>query len=62
MRIILAYDNDTADLAIQVMAAKSALDGGLQVGGVFGVRIGDRYYGIKRNKGSLRVYPQEKQS
>lgn len=59
MRVILDYDGDVADLAIQAMAAKSAIDGGIKEGGLFGVQIGERYYGIKRNKCSLRVYPQE---
>lgn len=62
MRVILVYNGDVSDLAIQAMAAKSAIDHGIKEGGIFGVQIGDRYYGIKRNKCSLRVYPQEQMS
>lgn len=47
------------DLVLQVQAAHAAITNGLGEGEIVGVRRDGKYFGIKRNKASVRVYPQE---
>jgi len=59
-RIILRYDGDDSDIARQATAATRALQDGLQPGGLYGVIVGGRSYGVKRNDaGSVSVFPSE---
>ena len=58
MRIII---EDSDDWVLQVRAARAAIEHGLEIGGIFGIKFGDgHHYGVKRNKESIRVYPQGK--
>lgn len=56
-RIII--DAKAGNLVLQVQAAHAAITNGLQEGDIVGVRRDGHYFGIKRNKASVRVYPQE---
>ena len=55
-RIII--DATKGYLVQQVEAAHAAITAGIEEGAVFGLRRGDKYFGVKRNKASVRVYPQ----
>lgn len=46
------------DLVLQVQAAHAAITNGLSEGDIIGVRRDGKYFGIKCNKGSVRVYQQ----
>jgi hypothetical protein len=60
MKIIL--DADKGDLILQVRAAKSGLKT-LKEGQVSGIAFeGGKFFGLKRNKDSIRVYPQQQGS
>ena len=57
---IILVDSGRDDLILQLRAAKEGLKVGLQEGEIFGVGFEDgSYYGVKRNKKSIRVYPQD---
>ena len=59
MRIII---EDRDDWILQVKAARSALKDGIELNGIYGISFeGGASYGVKRNKDSVRVYPQDKQ-
>jgi hypothetical protein len=47
------------DLVLQVQAAHAAITNGLSEGEIVGVRRDGKYFGIKCNKSSVRVYPQQ---
>jgi hypothetical protein len=49
------------DLILQVQAAQAAIESGIEEGGLFGMGKAGKFFGVKRNKGSVRVYPQEEQ-
>jgi hypothetical protein len=51
-----------SDLHIQVEAAKAAIEAGIEEGGLFGMGKGGKFFGVRRNKTSIRVYPQEEQN
>ena len=56
MRIIIEHRDDWL---LQVRAARAALRDGLAEGALYGIRFEDgSAYGVKRNKDSVRVYPQ----
>lgn len=54
MRIILGSDFNTAR---QLIAAHKAIEEGIEEGQVWGFLIEGEAIGVKRNKGSVRVYP-----
>ncbi len=57
MKIII---EDSEDWVLQVRAARSAISDGLKEGGLYGIAYADgSSYGVKRNKNSVRVYPQK---
>lgn len=47
------------DLMLQVQAAQAAIEQGIEEGGLFGMGKGGKFFGVKRNRTSVRVYPQE---
>lgn len=49
------------DLILQVQAASAAIEAGIEEGGLFGMGKGGKFFGVKRNKTSVRVYPQDGQ-
>lgn len=56
-RIII--DAKAGNLSLQVAAAHAAMNAGIAEGEILGMRKDGKYFGIKRNKTSIRVYPQE---
>lgn len=60
MKIIIEHRDDWL---LQVRAARAAIESGLEVGGLTGIGFENgSYYGVKRNKDSVRVYPQDNTS
>jgi lipid II:glycine glycyltransferase (peptidoglycan interpeptide bridge formation enzyme) len=56
MKIII---EDRDDYILQVRAARNALRDGITEGDLWGISFEDgSHYGVKRNKNSVRVYPQ----
>ena len=55
LRIIIEHGGDCA---CQIDAAEAAIAHGLAEGDVIGFRINGDFYSVKRNKRSIRVYPQ----
>lgn len=55
-RIII--DAKAGNLVLQVQAAHAAMTAGIEEGAIFGLRRDGKFFGVKRNKTSLRVYPQ----
>jgi hypothetical protein len=59
VRIILRYSPGSYDLTAQARAALTALEGNIQPGELWGVRIDGAAFGVKRNDaGSVSVFPQ----
>lgn len=58
MRLILDMDS-MESLHDQVSLAKTAMAGGIKEGEMWGAQTEGKLFGIKRNKGSIRVYPQQ---
>lgn len=56
-RIII--DAKAGNLILQVQAAHAAMTAGIEEGAIFGLRKDGKFFGVKRNKTSIRVYPQE---
>lgn len=56
-RIII--DATAGNLILQVEAAHAAITGGIEEGGLWGVGKNGKFYGVKRNHASVRVYPQK---
>ena len=56
-RIII--DAKAGNLVLQVQAAHAAITNGIKEGEIVGVRRDGHYFGIKCNRASVRVYPQE---
>lgn len=56
-RIII--DAKAGNLVLQVTAAHAAMNAGITEGEIIGMRKDGKYFGVKRNKTSIRVYPQE---
>jgi hypothetical protein len=56
-RIII--DAKAGNLVLQVKVAHAAITSGLKDGDIIGVRRDGPYFGVKCNKTSVRVYPQE---
>lgn len=59
MRIILEWVEDRESMLDQLNAARSALAGSIREREVWGFRINGSFFGVKRNKDSVRVYPQK---
>ncbi|TJU85614.1 MAG: hypothetical protein E5Y10_24655 [Mesorhizobium sp.] len=57
-RIII--DAKAGNLILQVQAAHAAMTAGIEEGAIYGLRKDGKYFGVKRNKTSIRVYPQER--
>lgn len=58
VRVILRFNGDSQDLTRQAAAATLAIDSGMEPGGIWGVTVDGRLYGVKRNKaGSVSVWP-----
>lgn len=55
---IIVVDGD--DIEEQLRAAKLAINHGLGFRDVIGYRINGKFYGVYRNKNSVRVHPQSK--
>jgi hypothetical protein len=55
-RIII--DATKGYLVQQVEAAHAAITAGINEGETYGLRRAERYFGVRRNKVSVRVYPQ----
>lgn len=55
-RIII--DAKAGNLVLQVTAAHAAMNAGIAEGEIIGMRKDGKYFGVKRNKTSIRVYPQ----
>lgn len=58
MRVILEWTEDRDGMIDQINAAQMAVSSIMFEGEIFGVRVNGSYFGVKRNKGSVRVYPQ----
>ena len=58
-RIII--DATAGNLILQVEAAHAAITAGIEEGALFGLGKNGKFFGVKRNKFSVRVYPQEEQ-
>jgi len=56
MKVVLDYD--AGSLVEQVNVVHFAIKAGIEVGDLFGMRFRGRYYGVKRTKTTIRVYPQ----
>ena len=55
-RIII--DAKAGNLSLQLQAAHAAMNAGMAEGEIIGLRRDGHYFGVKRNKTSIRVYPQ----
>jgi len=59
VRLILEYlPEDHNRMVDQFVIASVAANSDMKIGDIVGHKIVDRYYGVRRNKDSIRVYPQ----
>lgn len=58
LKIIIEH-GDWLDMISQLRAAQASIESNIKPGDIHGIGFSDgTYYGIKRNKGSIRVYQQ----
>lgn len=60
--MLLVIDYDAGNLLEQAKAAHFAINEGIKPGQLWGMRVDGRHFGVKRNKTTIRVYPQDREA